>query len=130
MCNCLNFSVKPKSIEFLELLIPFGVLLRNVKQESLCSGDLSLMNSRLLDRALSSNEGFSSHWSPFENLAASKFKALRHLSKNKNIVTQKADKGNTIMILDKIVYISTIKEILNDHKKFSNLDIPAGKEIN
>ena len=43
---------------------------------------------------------------------------------------QKADKGNTIVILDKISYISAIEEILNDHTKFSNLDIPAGKEIN
>ena len=31
------------------------------------------------------------------------------------------------MILDNISYISAIEEILND---FSNLDIPAGKEIN
>ena len=52
------------------------------------------------------------------------------MSKNKNIVIQKADKGNTIVILDNISYISAIKEILNDHTKFSNLDIPAGKEIN
>ena len=43
---------------------------------------------------------------------------------------QKADKGNTMIILDKISYISVIEEILNDHVKFSNLDIPAGKEIN
>ena len=43
---------------------------------------------------------------------------------------QKADKGNTMVILDKISYISVIEEILNDHIKFSNLDIPAGKEIN
>ena len=42
---------------------------------------------------------------------------------------QKADKGNTIVILDKISYISAIEEILNDLTKFSNLDIPAGKEI-
>ena len=34
------------------------------------------------------------------------------------------------MILDKISYISTTEEILNGHTKFSNLDIPAGKEIN
>ena len=34
------------------------------------------------------------------------------------------------MILDKIFHISAIEEILNDHTKFSNLDIPAGKEIN
>ena len=52
------------------------------------------------------------------------------MSKNKNIVIQKADKGNTIVILDKISYISAIEEILNDHTKFSNLDILAGKEIN
>ena len=64
------------------------------------------------------------------NLTESEFKALRHLPKNKNIVIQKADKGNTIVILDKICYICAIEEILNDHTKFSNLEIPAGKEIN
>ena len=42
----------------------------------------------------------------------------------------KADKINTIVILDKITYLSAIEEILNDHTKFSNLDILAGKEIN
>ena len=52
------------------------------------------------------------------------------MSKNKNIVIQKADKSNTIVILDKISYIRAIEEILNDHTKFSNLEIPAGKEIN
>ena len=43
---------------------------------------------------------------------------------------QKADKSNATVILDKISYISAIEEILNDHTKFSNLDILAGKEIN
>ena len=52
------------------------------------------------------------------------------MSKNKNIVIQKADKSNTIVILDKISYISDIEEILNDHTKFSNLNILAGKKIN
>ena len=52
------------------------------------------------------------------------------MSKNKNIVTHKADKGNTIMILDKTSYISANKEILNDHTKFSYLDIHVGREIN
>ena len=94
------------------------------------SEDLSLIKARLLDTALSSYESFSRDQSPTENLTASEFKALSHLSKNKTIVIQKADKGNTIVILDKISYISAIKEILNDHTKFSNLDIPAGKEIN
>ena len=52
------------------------------------------------------------------------------MPKNKNITIQKADKGNTIAILDKRYYISAIEEILNDNSKFSKVDIPAGKEIN
>ena len=40
------------------------------------------------------------------------------------------EKGNTIVILDKISYISAIEGILNDHTKNFNLDIHAGKEIN
>ena len=57
------------------------------------------MKTRLLDTALSSYESFSSGRSPSENLTTSEFKALRHLSKNKNIVIRTADKSNTIVIL-------------------------------
>ena len=56
--------------------------------------------------------------------------ALKRLSKNKNIVIQKVDKGNIVMILDKCFYISAIEETLQDNSKFSKLDILAGKEIN
>ena len=111
------------------MLLPFELLFQEVKQENLWDEDLSLMKARLLDTALSSYESFSRNQSPSENLTASEFKALRHLSKNKNPVIQKADKGNTIVILDKISYISVIEEILNDHTKFSNLYMPTGKEI-
>ena len=52
------------------------------------------------------------------------------MSKYKNIVIQKADKGNTVVILGKCSYVSAIEEILNDNSRFSKLDIPAGKEIN
>ena len=103
---------------------------RDVKQDNLCRDGLFLMNARLLDTALASYESFSSDQSPSEKLTASEFKALRPLSKYKNIVIQNADKGNSIVILDKISYISATEEILNDHTKFSRLDIPAGNEIN
>ena len=86
------------------------------------------MKARLLDTALSSYESFSNDQSTSKNLTASEFKALRYMSK-KNNVTQKVDKCYTIVILDKD-FLSAIEEILNDHTKFFNLDIPAGKEIN
>ena len=65
-----------------------------------------------------------------ENLTTFEFKALSHLSTNKNIAIQKTDKGNITVILDKTSSISAIREILIDHTKFSNHDIPIGKEIN
>ena len=55
---------------------------------------------------------------------------LLNVCQKKKIVIQKADKCNTIVILDKCSYVSTIEEILNDNSKFSKLDTPAGKEIN
>ena len=90
------------------------------------------MKARLLGTAFSSNKGFPNDQSPSEKLTASEFKALRHLSKNTNIVIQKADNGNTFVIPDKISNITATEEILNQHTKFSNpnLDISAGKEIN
>ena len=63
---------------------------------------------------------FFSYRSSSENLTASEFKALRHL---------KVDKGNTIVILDTICYISAIEEILNDHTKFITLIYPLVKKL-
>ena len=123
MFTGLNFSVKPKSVEYSEFSLPFELLFQDVKQENFCSKDLSLPEARLLDAALSSYESFSSDQSPSETLTTV------FLSKNKNIVIQKVYKGNAIMILDKISYTSAIEEILNAHTKLSNLDIYAGEEI-
>ena len=62
-----------KSTEYLEFLLPFELIFWDVKQENLCSEDLSLMKVRLLDTALSSYESFFSDQSPSENLTASEF---------------------------------------------------------
>ena len=64
LCKDLNFSVKSKSIEYSEFLLPFELLFRDVKQENLYSEDLSLMKATLLEAALSSYENFSSDRSP------------------------------------------------------------------
>ena len=130
LCKGLNFSVNPASIEYSEILLPFQLLFREIKHEDLCNEDMSVIKARLLDTALTSYQNFSRDREPSENLTSSEFKALQHLSKNKDIVIQKADKGNTVVILGKCSYISAIEEILNDNLKFSKLDIPAGKEIN
>ena len=127
MCKGPNFSVKPGLIEYSEFLLPFELLFPDIKHEDLCNEDMSAIKARLLDTALTSCQNFSSDRESPENVTFSEFNALKRLSKNKDIVIQKADKGNTVAILDKCSYISAIEEILNDNSKFSKLDILAGK---
>ena len=117
----LNFSIEPGLIEFSEFLLPFELLFRE---------DMSLIKARLLDTLLTSYQNVPSDQDPPENLTPFKLKGFKRLSKNRNIVIQKADKGNTVEILDKCFYISAIEEILNDNSKSSKLDIPAVREIN
>ena len=117
-------------IDHSEFLLPFELLFRDAKREDLCKEDMSLIKARLLDTALTSYQSFSSDRKPSGNLTFSEFKALKHLSKNQYIVIQKADKSNTVVILDKWSYIRAIEDIINDNSKFSKLNIPAGKEIN
>ena len=45
LCKDLHFSVKPG---FIELLLPFELLFREIKLEDLCNEDMSLIKTRLL----------------------------------------------------------------------------------
>ena len=57
-------------------------------------------------------------------------KALNNLIKNKDIVIQKADKGNNIIILNRSDYISELSKILEDTSKFKRVNIEEGKALN
>ena len=49
-----------------------------------------------------------------DNLSKEKHLALKELIKNRDLVIQKADKGNTVVILSKNGYISKMKVIFSD----------------
>ena len=50
--------------------------------------------------------------------------------RNKKIVIQKADKGNTVVIIDKEKYIQGVKNIISDSSKFIPLNILPDDYIN
>ena len=79
---------------------------------------MSSIKARLLDTALTSYQNLSCVQDPPEYLTP-EFKPLKRLPKNKNIKIQKADKINSVVILDKGSYIGAIIKILNDNSKFS-----------
>ena len=55
---------------------------------------------------------------------------LKDLPSHKNIIIQKADKGNSVLILNKSDYIKRMTEMLSDVDKFKKLVVEPGKELN
>ena len=47
-----------------------------------------------------------------------KLEALDRLSKNKNLIVQKADKGNCVVLVDRDVYTKHMENIFKDNTKF------------
>ena len=42
--------------------------------------------------------------------------------KNKNITIQKADKGNSVGIINRMIYIVKMEELLSDRSKFTKVE--------
>ena len=42
--------------------------------------------------------------------------------KNKNITIQKADKGNSVVIINRTIYILKMEELLSDRSKFTKVE--------
>ena len=57
----------------------------------------------------------------FENITKSEHQAFVQLLDNDNIIIQKADKGNVIVIIDKMTYFAKMNDILSDESKFKKV---------
>ena len=54
-----------------------------------------------------------------QNLSNDEFIALQNLSKNKDLIIQKSDKGNSVVIADRQNYIKNMNNIVSDQNKFT-----------
>ena len=64
------------------------------------------------------------------NITTDELKALKDLSSRKDITIQKADKSNSVVILNKSGYIKRMPETLSDIDKLKKLSLKRGKELN
>ena len=64
------------------------------------------------------------------NISKKEYLILNSLSCNKNILLQKADKGNSVVLVNKAEYIKRIKELLLDVSKFKEIANEPVKKIN
>ena len=85
---------------------------------------VTLKPTKLLNTAFISYNFFE------RNFFEAELNALGNLTKNKNLVIQKVDKGNTVVIINKNDYKTKTKNILSDSAKFKKLEFGDNKQLN
>ena len=101
----LNFRLPPKHLDYVEY---FDLFYKNVRNLGILSNEnLDFVKTRTKEAALSSYWNYNNN--VLQHLSKEEFLALQSLCKNKNIVIQKYDKGNSIVIFDKADYLDKIK---------------------
>ena len=73
------------------------------------SEDREHFKTKLKDIAFSTYKLLNDNCKYENNLSSEELSALKILMRNKNIVILKADKGNTVVIMDKEKYIQVVK---------------------
>ena len=124
----LNFAIPPKNINYADFMLPFQLLYRDVDSLKVCNLDKEFIKSRLRDSAflLSKNTGKTLE----KNLPKEEFDALKILLKKKDIIVQRADKCNTVVMLNRKDYVCKMRNILNDETKFQKVYTDHDKILN
>ena len=96
------------------------LLYRSTSDLSMTTEEKDLFKTKLKDIALPSFKLFSDNCKLENNLLAEEINSLKALIRNKHIIIQKADEGNTVVITDKEKYIEGVKCIISDLNNLSN----------
>ena len=89
--------------------------------------DCELLKSRLKNLVFSSFKIYVSSRTP-NFLTPEESESLLKLIKNKNVI-QKSDKGNSFILIDKIVYTNGIRKLSDNLRQFKKLSIDLSKEL-
>ena len=126
----LCFSIPPRQIDYSGYLAGYELLYRSTADLFMTSEEREHYKAKLKDIAFSSYK-FLNDYCKYENyLSSEELSFLKTLMRNKNIVIQKADQGNTVVIMDKEKYIQGVKNVISYSSKFIPLNIPPEDYIN
>ena len=94
----------PKQRKYADYLVHFKSFYKDIHNlDVLSNEDLDFVKTKTKETALSSFRQYNKN--PQQNLSNEELAALTNLSKSKDIVIQKSDKGNSVVIVDKDTYI-------------------------
>ena len=64
------------------------------------------------------------------NLSKKEFTALQRLSKNKDLIIQKSEKGNSVVTVQRQDYLEKVNDILSDQNKFTKVNMKDDTLLN
>ncbi len=120
----LKFSIRPDKLDYCEFLTPFEKLARSLKNRPIANDGINFdfVKTQLKGIALSAYYGYDSSQFPL-NISKAELSALKKLCRNKDLVILRPDKGNGLVILNRVDYIKKVESLLSDASKFKKLDI-------
>ena len=124
----MSFAIPLKNISYADFILPFELLYRDVDSIEVFNLDKEFIKTGFKDSAFSSYKNTGRIIE--KKLPRVEFDALKILLKNKDIMVQKADKGDTVVILNRKDYVYKMKSILNDRSKFQKVYIDHDKALN
>ena len=125
MDNCIGNHVVQKRLNYPDDMLPFELLFPDIKTNDLAASQSNFIKSKFLDTVFTSYNFF--EWKrPASNLNEAELNVLENLK----FVIQKADKGDTFVIINKNNYKTKIKDMLSDYTKFKKLENDENKQLN
>ena len=106
----VKFWIFTKRLKFENYLLPFELLYWDVYDSDKKDESLLQLKSKKKDVGLSSYRIYNKKDHRFENLSQEEYEAFINLSNNKNIIIRKADKGNTVVIIDWTNYLKEMEK--------------------
>ena len=124
----LNFALPPVKLNYGDYLTPLEFLFRDVAKLPVSDNILEGLKVEIKREAFSLYDNYS-FWDK-RNISKEEHVALKDLSANKELIIQKLNKGNSVVLLNRNDYIKRLNEMLSDSSKFKELKLKPGKEIN
>ena len=109
-----------------DYLLPLEMVYRGLKTMDVPSSDLDIIKVVLKEYAYSSFKKY--NFLEELNLSRDKYNALKNLFSLKNIIIQKSDKGNSVVLMNLDDNINQMENLISDQAKFQKLLVPENKD--
>ena len=109
--------------------MPFELLYRDIKDLDLPNEKTNFLKAKIKDCPLSSFKLYNEKGA-VSSLNKDEINALKTLSKDKDLIIQKSDKGSSIVLTNKSDYFDNMRNILSDSKKFVKSSLVDDKHLN